>query len=149
MESQAAPAPDFFLGSIPVYGRLILAPMDGLSDPTFRWITRKLGSAYSVSEFINTLDYTVMRHFQENRLLFREQERPFGFQLLDNDPCRMANAAVRLMEEFKADFFDINIGQTSINRKKARSVVQNHCSSKTSHPTNPRHSSKCDSPDIA
>ena len=84
--------------------------MDGLSDPTFRWITRKLGSAYSVSEFINTLDYTVMRHFQENRLLFREQERPFGFQLLDNDPCRMANAAVRLMEEFKADFFDINIG---------------------------------------
>lgn len=84
--------------------------MDGLSDPTFRWVTRKLGSAYSVSEFINTLDYTVMRHFQANRLRFREQERPFGFQLLDNDPHRMANAAIRLMEEFKPDFFDINIG---------------------------------------
>ncbi|MGB4594938.1 MAG: tRNA-dihydrouridine synthase family protein [Anaerolineaceae bacterium] len=102
--------PDFYIGSIPIYGRLIQSPMDGISVPTFRWITRKLGSAYSVSEFINTLDYTVMRHYQENRLIFREEERPFGFQLLDNDAFRMAESAARLMAEFKPDFFDINIG---------------------------------------
>jgi tRNA-dihydrouridine synthase B len=108
--TELAQKPDFFIGSIPVYGRLIQAPMDGISVPTFRWITRKLGSAYSVSEFINTLDYTVMRHYQENRLIFREEERPFGFQLLDNDAHRMADSAARLMAEYKPDFFDINIG---------------------------------------
>lgn len=102
--------PDFSIGSIPIFGRLILAPMDGISVPTFRWITRKLGSAYSLSEFINTLDYTNMRHYQENRLIFRENERPFGFQLLDNDAYRMADSAARLSQEFKPDFFDINIG---------------------------------------
>lgn len=102
--------PDFYIGSLPIYGRLILAPMDGISIPTFRWITRRLGSAYSLSEFINTLDYTNMRHYQENRLIFREDERPFGFQLLDNDAFRMADSAARLMEEYKPDYFDINIG---------------------------------------
>lgn len=108
--TELAQKPDFHIGSIPIYGRLIFAPMDGISVPTFRWITRKLGSAYSVSEFINTLDYTNMRHYQENRLIFREEERPFGFQLLDNDAFRMADSAARLMEEYKPDFFDINIG---------------------------------------
>lgn len=108
--AESAQKPVFSIGSIPIYGRLIQAPMDGISVPTFRWITRRLGSAYSVSEFINTLDYTVMRHYQENRLLFRAEERPFGFQLLDNDAFRMADSAARLLEEFNPDFFDINLG---------------------------------------
>ena len=100
----------FYIQTIPIKGRLVLAPMDGISDPTFRWITRELGSAYSVSEFVNTLDFANMRHYQINRLQFRESERPFAFQLLDNDPIRMAEGAVRLKEEFKPDFFDINMG---------------------------------------
>jgi len=102
--------PDFFIGNIPIFGRLILAPMDGLSDPSFRWITRRLGSAYSVSEFINTLDYSVQKHYQVNRLRFRQAERPFGFQLLDNDPSRMAEVAANMEAEFHPDFFDINMG---------------------------------------
>ncbi len=102
--------PDFYIANIPIFGRLILAPMDGLSDPSFRWITRKLGSAYSISEFINTLDYTVQRHYQGNRLRFRQAERPFGFQLLDNDPARMAAVAASMEADFHPDFFDINMG---------------------------------------
>ncbi|MEA4812160.1 MAG: tRNA-dihydrouridine synthase family protein [Anaerolineaceae bacterium] len=102
--------PTFFIGNIPIFGRLILAPMDGISDPTFRWITRRLGSAYSISEFINTLDYSVQKHYQVNRLRFRKAERPFGFQLLDNDPVRMAEVAASMQEDFHPDFFDINMG---------------------------------------
>ena len=102
--------PSFYIGNIPIFGRLILAPMDGLSDPSFRWITRRLGSAYSVSEFINTLDYTAQRHYQVNRLRFRQAERPFGFQLLDNDPARLAEVAARMEADFHPDFFDINMG---------------------------------------
>ncbi|MEA4959119.1 MAG: tRNA-dihydrouridine synthase, partial [Anaerolineaceae bacterium] len=79
---------DFYIGNIPIYGRLVLAPMDGISDPTFRWITRRLGSAYSISEFVNTLDYANQKHYQMERLAFREDERPFTAQLLDNTPER-------------------------------------------------------------
>jgi tRNA-dihydrouridine synthase B len=110
-ESELAQAqPTFYIGNIPVYSRLILAPMDGLSDLCFRWITRRLGSAYSVSEFISTLDYTVQKHYQVNRLRFRQAERPFGFQLLDNDPGRMADVAASMEADFHPDFFDINMG---------------------------------------
>ncbi|MFZ3069519.1 MAG: tRNA-dihydrouridine synthase, partial [Anaerolineaceae bacterium] len=109
MEQTTLNPPDFWIGSIPVHGRLILAPMDGISDPPFRMITRRLGSALSISEFINTLDYASQKHYQQNRLLFQPDERPFGVQLLDNDPTRMAECAAKIEEELHPDFFDINL----------------------------------------
>jgi len=101
---------DFFIADIPIHGRLILAPMDGISDASFRLLTRKLGSAYSVSEFINTLDYAHQKNYQKKRLLAREDERPFVAQLLDNDAVRMAECAARIEEEFHPDMIDINMG---------------------------------------
>jgi nifR3 family TIM-barrel protein len=103
-------SPAFSIGSLPIYGQLILAPMDGISDPPFRLITRRLGSALSLSEFINTLDFSVQKHFQQSRFAFQPQERPFGIQLLDNDPQRMADSAGEIYAKYKPDFFDINLG---------------------------------------
>ena len=102
--------PDFYIANIPTHGRLILAPMDGISDTAFRLLTRRLGSAYSVSEFINTLDYANQKNYQKKRLLARDEERPFVAQLLDNDAVRMAECAARIEEEFHPDMIDINMG---------------------------------------
>ena len=101
---------DFYIGDIPIHGRLILAPMDGLSDTVFRRITRQLGSAYSVSEFINTLDFMYSKVYQRKRLFFHEDERPFVAQILDNDPVRMAENAAYIQERFKPDMIDVNLG---------------------------------------
>ncbi len=101
---------DFSIADIPIHGRLILAPMDGISDASFRLLTRRLGSAYSVSEFINTLDYAHQKNYQKKRLLARDEERPFVAQLLDNDAVRMAECAARIEEEFHPDMIDINMG---------------------------------------
>lgn len=101
---------DFYIGDIPIHGRLILAPMDGLSDMVFRRITRQLGSAYSVSEFINTLDFMYSKVYQRKRLFFHEDERPFVAQILDNDPVRMAENATYIQERFKPDMIDVNLG---------------------------------------
>lgn len=101
---------DFFIADIPIHGRLILAPMDGISDASFRLLTRRLGSAYSVSEFINTLDYAHQKSYEKKRLLARDEERPFVAQLLDNDASRMAECAARIAEEFHPDMIDINMG---------------------------------------
>src|SRR5438874_2261354 len=43
----------FYVREIPVYGDLILSPMDGFSDLPFRLICRELGSAMSYTEFVN------------------------------------------------------------------------------------------------
>jgi tRNA-dihydrouridine synthase B len=39
--------PNFMIKNIPIYGDLILAPMDGYSDLPFRSVCRELGSALS------------------------------------------------------------------------------------------------------
>lgn len=108
--TEAEQSPDFYIADIPIYGRLILAPMDGLSDVTFRRITRQLGSAYSVSEFINTLDFMYSKVYQRKRLFFYEDERPFVAQILDNDAGRMAENAAYIQERFKPDMIDVNLG---------------------------------------
>ena len=100
----------FNIGSIPIHGNLILAPMDGISDPPFRAITRRLGSALSISEFINTLEYAQHKDVHAHRLAFEPWERPFGVQLLDNDPVRMAEVARIIYERIQPDFFDLNLG---------------------------------------
>ena len=46
-------AVQFYVREIPVYGDLILSPMDGFSDLPFRLICRELGSAMSYTEFVN------------------------------------------------------------------------------------------------
>lgn len=103
------PDPTFFIGSLPVYGRLILAPMDGISTYPFRSLTRDLGSAISYSEFISANDILHPPPNIENHLLFHESERPMAYQLLDHDPDRLLAAAIRLMQR-SPDIIDLNLG---------------------------------------
>lgn len=101
--------PDFLIGSIPIRGRLALAPMDGISDQPFRAICRKMGSAFSVTEFINVQDVPQSRKDLTKRASFTEVERPVGFQLYGSVPHLFLEAALRLREK-EPDFFDINLG---------------------------------------
>ena len=101
--------PLFHIGPIPITGRLVLAPMDGYSDSPFRSFTRQMGSAISYSEFINSIDVLNSPPVLEQRISFTAIERPFGYQLLDDDPDRMLLSAERL-HSHNPDFFDINFG---------------------------------------
>ena len=87
--------------------------MDGFSDLPFRSLCRELGSAASYTEFINAMDVVQRKRFVKQRVIrkvsFLPQERPVGFQLYDNDPQRLLEAA-RILLEHQPDFFDINLG---------------------------------------
>jgi nifR3 family TIM-barrel protein len=104
--------PAFWVNQVPVYGRLVLSPMDGISDHPFRLLTRRLGSAMSYTEFINTLD--VLQKFQRvaPRIFFSEEERPVVFQLLDDNPERLLQVALRL-QAHQPDIIDVNLGCSS------------------------------------
>lgn len=107
-------SPSFFIGNIPVFGRMILAPMDGYTDAPFRLLARQFGSAYSVSEFINGIDVKHGHPHLENKLVFSENERPFAYQIFDDNPERMLAAAVKLRDRHP-DFIDINMGCSARN----------------------------------
>lgn len=103
------PVPVFHVGSIPVYGDLILSPMDGFSDLPFRLMCRELGSAMSYTEFINALDILNAHPRVEQKFAYTPEERPVVFQIFDNDVQRLLEVALRLQERHP-DVIDINMG---------------------------------------
>jgi tRNA-dihydrouridine synthase B len=108
------PSPSFSLGPLPVYGDLVLSPMDGFSDLPFRSICRELGSAISYTEFINALDILQGRPKIERKFAFLPEERPVVFQIFDDDPDRLLKAALYL-QEFGPDAIDVNMGCSDRN----------------------------------
>jgi len=105
----ASQMPTFWVRNIPVYGDLILSPMDGYSDLPFRGLARRLGSAMSYTEFINAIDVLFGHPHLEQRLTFLESERPVVFQIFDDDPDRLVQAAHKLRKR-NPDIIDVNMG---------------------------------------
>jgi tRNA-dihydrouridine synthase B len=101
--------PTFSVDTVPVYGDLILSPMDGFSDQPFRALCRQLGSAMSYTEFINALDVLQGHPRLAQKFAFHETERPVVFQIFDNEPQRLLETALRV-QELKPDIIDINMG---------------------------------------
>ena len=107
--------PLFHIGKVPIFGDLILAPMDGVSDMPFRSICRRLGSALTVTEFINALDVLENHPRYHHRLAYEPFQRPISLQFLDDQPERILKAAKLLVPMVKPDIIDINLGCQSKN----------------------------------
>ena len=103
------------IGDIDIRGDLILAPMDGITDYPFRGLCRKLGSAFVVTEFINALDVIENNPRYPKRLVFDSSQRPLSLQILGNQPTRMLEAAIQLVDRVQPDILDINLGCQSKN----------------------------------
>jgi tRNA-dihydrouridine synthase B len=101
--------PVFYIGNLPITGDLILAPMDGITDQPFRALARRMGSAMSYTEFISAIDL-INGNFRIPRLIdYKEEERPLVYQIIDNDPDRILQAALYLRKK-NPDAIDINMG---------------------------------------
>ena len=107
--------PVFSIGNVPIFGDLILAPMDGISDMPLRGICRRLGSAMTVTEFINALDVLENHPRYHHRLRFEPFHRPLSLQLLGDHPDQILQAALQIVPEVKPDIIDINLGCQSKN----------------------------------
>ncbi len=109
------PNPEFSIRNIPIYGDLILAPMDGITDQPFRGICRKLGSAMSVTEFINALDVLTEHPRYHHRLAFKSFQRPLSLQMLGDEADQILKASEQLVPRVHPDMIDINLGCQSKN----------------------------------
>lgn len=109
MIEKVASTPAFWVKNIPVYGDLVLSPMDGYSDQPFRSLARRLGSAMSYTEFINAIDVEFGHPHLERKLTFDEGERPVVYQVFDDDPERLVKAALKLRKR-NPDIIDVNMG---------------------------------------
>lgn len=109
LETTTQVKPAFFIRELPVIGDLILSPMDGISDAPFRSVAHSLGSALSYTEFINAIDIMNGYPRLEELLYFAPEERPVVYQIFDDEPDRLVQAARRIIAH-QPDIIDINMG---------------------------------------
>ena len=102
-------SPVYRIGTVPVYGDTIQAPMNGFSDWPFRSLCSEHGSAMSYTEFIRA-DF-IVNAFEHmlTRLTYTEAERPVVFQLYGDDPDQLLKAALQVLT-LSPDVIDINLG---------------------------------------
>jgi len=100
----------FKIRNIEINPPLILSPMAGVTDYTFRrLIKRRGGVGLSVSEFISVEGLTRSNPKSKRQMRFAEEERPFAVQIFGGQVERMALGA-EMAEEVGADILDINCG---------------------------------------
>jgi tRNA-dihydrouridine synthase B len=98
------------IGALPVEPPLLLAPMAGITDRTFRLLVRRLGGCGLVSmEFVSAHGLMLRKPSTLRLLPFVQEERPLAMQIYGSDPEIMARAAEEV-QAMGADVCDINMG---------------------------------------
>jgi tRNA-dihydrouridine synthase B len=96
---------DIEVGEFP----LLLAPMEDVSDPPFRYVCKKNGADLMYTEFISSEG--LIRHAAKSKqkLDIFEYERPIGIQLFGSNIESMREAA-EIADAANPDLIDINYG---------------------------------------
>ena len=95
------------IGDVEIPGRVLIAPMTGVSDLPFRRMAQKLGAPYAATEMVACADLgrpDIVRKAQ-----LGDHDGLKIVQLVGNDPVHIAYGA-RVAEESGADIVDLNFG---------------------------------------
>ncbi len=93
------------LGEFP----LLLAPMEDVSDPPFRYVCKMNGADLMYTEFISSEGLIRDAAKSKQKLDIFEYERPIGIQLFGSDVDSMREAAI-IAAQAQPDLIDINYG---------------------------------------
>jgi len=96
---------NILLGEFPI----LLAPMEDVSDPPFRYVCKMLGADVMYTEFISSEGLIRDADKSVKKLDFDEFERPIGIQIFGHDIDSMVKAA-QYAERANPDLIDINYG---------------------------------------
>ncbi len=96
---------DIELGEFP----LLLAPMEDVSDPPFRYLCKKYGADVMYTEFISSEGLIRDAVKSTQKLDIFEYERPIGIQIFGSEIESMREAT-EITEQANPDIIDINYG---------------------------------------
>lgn len=93
------------LGNRPV----MLAPMEDVTDPSFRLICREQGASLVYTEFVSSEALVRNINSTTRKLTIDDRERPVAIQIYGREADAMVEAA-RMVEKAGPDIIDINFG---------------------------------------
>ncbi len=97
------------IGNVELENNILLAPMAGVTDLSYRKICKKYGDPGLVcTEMISSKGLFYNDKKTEQFLVLNEEKRPIAIQIFGSDPSVMGQAA-KIVEQY-ADIIDINMG---------------------------------------
>jgi len=98
------------IGDVALTGRVLLAPMAGVTDFAFRALCRAQGAALTTTEMVSAK--ALVYHDEKTKALLYvpPDEHPCAAQIFGHEPEVMAEAAALALELSGADILDINMG---------------------------------------
>ena len=97
------------IGDVDIKGRVLIAPMTGVSDLPFRHMAHKLGAPYAATEMVACADMESGRPDIVRKAQLGEHDGLKIIQLVGRDPAHIARGA-QLAEEAGAHIVDLNFG---------------------------------------
>jgi tRNA-dihydrouridine synthase B len=99
----------FKVGPIQKEKALLLAPMEDVTDISYRLVCRELGADVVYTEFVNAEGIVRKNEKTHRKLKIIEAERPVGIQIYGGKLESMVGAA-KIAEELEPELIDINAG---------------------------------------
>jgi len=98
------------IGNVKINTPILLAPMAGVTDYSFRILCKEMGAGVVYSEFVSA--HGIIRENEKtlDMIRFTKMERPIGIQIFGDAPEVMAQAARVVADKFNPDIIDINYG---------------------------------------
>lgn len=111
MENHTLLKTPWHIGSLQLPGRLLLAPMAGITDQAMRLICGEMGCDFAYTEMVSAKGYLMSEKSRE-LLALHPDEKPLAAQIFGSDPVTMARAAARIeeKEDTRIVALDLNMG---------------------------------------
>ncbi|NLN17355.1 MAG: tRNA dihydrouridine synthase DusB [Firmicutes bacterium] len=98
------------IGTVPLRGPVVLAPMAGITNSPFRQLAVEWGAGLVYTEMVSAKGLIHGNARTKDLLSFDEAERPIACQLFGSDPEAMAKGAAIIAADYGTDLIDINMG---------------------------------------
>ena len=121
---------DWSIGNIKFNNKVVLAPMAGVSNPSYIKICEELGLEYAITELISS--EAIIRNNKKTFDMLNGIEKlniPVAVQIFGSSPETMAESAKILVEKFNIKIIDINMGcpvpKIAIRSQAGSSLLKN------------------------
>ncbi len=98
------------IGNIKINNRIVLAPMAGISNSSYRTIIKEMNCGLIYSEMISTMGIIYNSKKTIDMLKIKDEERPISIQIFGSDVDTFVKAAKFVEENSHPDIIDINMG---------------------------------------
>lgn len=98
------------IGNVKIENQVVLAPMAGISNTSYRKIIKEMGAGLIYAEMVSDKAIVYANEKTFDLLKMSEEERPIAQQIFGSDVDSFVKAAKIIEEKMHPDIIDINMG---------------------------------------